>query len=144
MSDRLDRALAVIDVGLQRAGDVSYGSDNGLCVRCQLLPATVGSSWCANCPPARPSEADLAALAALAPRLMEMLVPVITETVQRIEYLAEACAPTLAQLVELKRKMDEADPRDRAVARKHRPFTCHRHGVQAGGFCRPCSRQQRS
>lgn len=142
MSDRLDRSLAAIDVGLQRAGDDAYGSDNGMCVRCQLLPSAEGSSWCAHCPITGPTAVDLAALAALAPRLMDVLVPMIAETVQRIEYLAEAVGPTVTELVELNRKMDQvADPRGRALARKRRAFTCHRHGVQVGGFCRVCIRR---
>lgn len=137
MSDRLDRALAVIDVGLQRAGDVGYGSDNGLCVRCQLLPAVTGSSWCIRCPGERPTESDPAALAS---GMMEALTPMVNAAVQHIEYLAETAGPIIAKMAELKREMDRwADPRERAP---FRPFTCHRHGAQTHGFCRVCSRRR--
>jgi hypothetical protein len=31
-------------------------------------------------------------------------------------------------------------PKERALARKRRPFICPRHGTQPGGFCRTCQR----
>lgn len=43
------RVAALLDVGAQRPIEWTQGSDNGRCVRCQLLPATAPSAWCDPC-----------------------------------------------------------------------------------------------
>lgn len=49
MSDRVDRILETIDVGLQQTGEVGFLDDNGRCIRCQWQEPAEGSSWCEDC-----------------------------------------------------------------------------------------------
>lgn len=73
-----------------------------------------------------PSQSDLH-------RLTVSLTNAFAELARQIAITIEALTPFAALL-------PPKDLKARALARKHRPFTCHRHGVQAGGFCRSCNR----
>lgn len=108
MSDRLDRALAVIDVGLQDAGGTAYGFDNGRCVRCQRRYPAAGSSWCARCVPGAPdvpvhcqeqelpSREQVEAMVAWYRHMLDAFEPIVREVFQTIAHQVQATTDALA------------------------------------------------
>jgi hypothetical protein len=87
----------------------------------------------------------------LDPLLSSMTVTVPPEYVER---LMQALGLAIDQAADILRSVmpivdaymadpEPTDPKARALARKRRPFVCHRHGQQPGGFCRTCQRGAR-
>lgn len=68
---RVDKILDVIDVGIQRAGDVAYDWDTGACLRCGYREPAEGSAWCAPCRPGQPTAEQIQAVIAAFPPIAE-------------------------------------------------------------------------
>jgi hypothetical protein len=135
----VDRILEVIDVGPQHAGDVAYDWDTGACLRCGMRAPAEGSAWCDRCRPGPPTPEQIQAAAAAMPALAHAFEALAAALAAALRAIGPHLAETLAAIEGAPGKA-EPDPMARALARKHRPFTCPRHGGQPGGFCRTCSR----
>jgi hypothetical protein len=126
VSARLDRALDVLDVGLQRPtpghGGEPVAAD--LCVRCQAGTPVEGTAWCAACQqqPLTPAQVrDLVdALNAVAAEIVRVVVPAFTRVYD-----------TLVAAGLITKTTPGCD------------YTCPRHGPQDAAFCRSCVRKHR-
>lgn len=97
-----ERALATIDDGLQRAGDVAIYSApaEGSCWRCTRRKAAEGSDLCAPCRAFLLEDTDVDPASSLTPEEIEAIVAFVNELFDVVRPILEAIVDFAAKFLE--------------------------------------------